>query len=459
MPSENFEGFPVECRFGGLPILIPSGLSSKKFTKGTKLLTFTPAPPAAPAPKLWQFGRSRSTCAGITPTACVPAKLRRSPGQEPENKKFLIKGVSNCTDLARTLGLGIAVICLLYAHVGTCFEDMKRRQAIALLAAAGWSTGSWSAEIDAKSSRNTVCERFTLGTLFRVIIDKDSPQARQAAGEAFAIAERINDACSPQMASAQVQSFCNKPHGKAHEVGLGFFEALELTRHLAEVTEGRFDPTIGPMTTLWATARQRGKLTAPDAIAKAREAIGWRHLVLDAEKHTAMLEKEAMQLDFGMVARGFAADKMLEKLAENGFPQAIVRAGNDIRVGEPPGGAETWRLRVPVSDPGGDKDIMVPLAKAGISTVGGMSQSVRIGGIRYALLLDPVTGHGLTNFISATVIADSAITASALAVAACVAGPEATRQSFAAWGARAARMVYEDQGKRQLAVMGDFPKI
>lgn len=334
---------------------------------------------------------------------------------------------------------------------------MKRRQAMILLAAAGWPIAGRSAEIGGGTARNTVCERFTLGCLFRVIIDEDSAEARLAAGEAFAIAERINDACSPQMPGAQVQSFCSKPHGQAHEVGPGFFEALELTRRLAELTDGRFDPTFGPLTTLWSEARRRGKLPAVDALAKAREAVGWRHLVLDADKHTAMLEKEGMRLDFRAVACGFAADKMLAKLAEMGFPQAIIHAGNDIRVGDPPRGADTWRLRVPVSDPGGNKVIVVPLAKAGISTAGGMIQAVRIGGTRYADMLDPATGLGLTRFVSATVIADSATASAALAVAACAAGPEATRQSFAAWGARAVRMVYEDQGERQLAVMGDFP--
>jgi thiamine biosynthesis lipoprotein len=114
-------------------------------------------------------------------------------------------------------------------------------------------------------------------------------------------------------------------------------------------------------------------------------------------------------------------------------------------------------LRVPVSDPGGDKVIVVPLAKAGIATAGGMNQAVRIGGTRYSSMLDPATGLGLTHGIAATVIADSATAAAALAVAACAAGPEATKESFAAWGARAVRLVYEAQGKRQLAVMGDFP--
>ncbi len=301
------------------------------------------------------------------------------------------------------------------------------------------------------------CEHFTLGCLFRVIIDDNSPQARQAAGEAFAIAERINEACSPQMAGAQVQAFCRRPHGQAHEVGPGFFDALTQTRRLAELTDGRFDPTLGPLTSLWAEARKRGRLPAADVLAKAREAVGWQHLVLDPEKCTAMLEKEGMRLDFGAVARGFAADKMLAVLAEKGFPRAVVRAGSDIRVGEAPRGAEAWRIRVTVGDSGGEKILVVPLAKVGISTVGSMAQAVRIGGTRYSNLLDPATGLGLTRDISATVIAETTTASAALAVAACVAGPETTKESFAAWGARAVRLAHDDNGKRVVTVAGDFP--
>jgi FAD:protein FMN transferase len=327
-----------------------------------------------------------------------------------------------------------------------------------LLAAAGWPKIAWSAEIGGTTSRNTVAERFTLGCLFRIIIDENSVEAQKAAGEAFAIAERVNDACSPLMPGAQVQSFCSKPHGQAHEVGPGFFEALEQTRRLAELTEGRFDPTHGPLTALWKLARQRKSLPTADELAKARESVGWRHLVLDAEKRTAMLEKEGMRLDFGAVARGFAVDKMLQQLIERGFPQAIVRAGDDFRVGDPPKGAESWHLKIRVSDEDGERILVLPLSKGAISTAGGMGQSTRIGETKYADMLDPATGFGLTRFVSATVLAETATISSALAFAACVAGQETTNSSFAAWGAKAVRMVLEDGEKKQVVVMGAFPQ-
>lgn len=330
---------------------------------------------------------------------------------------------------------------------------MKRRQAITLLAAAAAGRPDRLAAAEPALVR----ERFTLGCLFRVIIDDQGPAAKQAVAEAFTIADRINDACSAQMADAQVRSFCQKEHGKPHEVGPGFFDALTETRRLAELTGGRFDPTVGPLTELWREARRRGRLPDEAALAKARAAVGWQHLVLDADKRTAMLEKPGMQLDFGAVARGFAADKMLALLTERGFPRALVRAGSEIRVGEPPRGAEAWRVRVP-ADASGDQVFVIPLAKAAVSTTGGMRQAVTIGGTRYASIVDPATGLGLTRAVSATVVADTATAAAALATAACLAGPEIVRESLAAWGGRAARMVHERDGKRELLVTDGFPK-
>lgn len=302
-------------------------------------------------------------------------------------------------------------------------------------------------------------EHFTLGCLFRVIIDDNDPKARQATAEAFAIAERINDACSDQMPSAQVRALCHQPHGEAHEVSPGFFEALTLARQLAEATGGRFDPTLGPLTHLWREACHHKSPPAADALAKAREACGWRHLILDPEKHTAMLEAPGMSLDFSAIARGFAADKMLEKLKELGFPRAIVHAGDDIRVGDPPRHAKAWQVSVNLrDDPGRESRIVMPLANAAVSTTGGKADSVTLGGTRYCHIIDPATGLGLTPIASATVIADTATAAAALATACCVADADTAKASLTAWGGRAARISQLKDGKRQVTVSEGFPK-
>lgn len=311
----------------------------------------------------------------------------------------------------------------------------------------------------AAEPRQWTCEHFTLGCLFRVIIDDDdNAKAKQAAAEAFVIAEKINDACSEQMADAQVQSFCRKPHGEAHEVGPGFFEALTQARQLAEATDGRFDPTIGPLTRLWRESCRKKSLPDAEAVAKARAPVGWRHLVLDPEKRTALLEKPGASLDFGPIARGFAADKMFGVLVEKGFSRVIVHAGDDIRVGDPPRGEDHWNVRIRLRDGGGTPQLVLPLAKTAVSTAGGMAHAVTIGGMRYARMVDPETGFGLTKFVAATVVADTATSSAALAAACCIGGPDVAAESLVKWGGRAARIVREQDGRRVVMVTEGFPK-
>jgi thiamine biosynthesis lipoprotein len=64
------------------------------------------------------------------------------------------------------------------------------------------------------------------------------------------------------------------------------------------------------------------------------------------------------------------------------------------------------------------------LANAAVTTSGDAFQFVEIAGQRYSHIVDPRTGLGLTERISATVIAPDCITADSYATAVCVLGPK-----------------------------------
>jgi thiamine biosynthesis lipoprotein len=64
------------------------------------------------------------------------------------------------------------------------------------------------------------------------------------------------------------------------------------------------------------------------------------------------------------------------------------------------------------------------LRDAAVSTSGDKEQYAVIGGKRYAHIIDPRTGMGLTDTWQATVIAPDGMTADALATALVVLGPE-----------------------------------
>lgn len=267
-------------------------------------------------------------------------------------------------------------------------------------------------------------ERPLMGTKFSVVCyAKNREMAEKAAEAAFANAEEINAAASDYLPHSELSLLSSKPVGIPVPLSPLLFDLLDHSRRLAEATDGAFDPTLGPMTKLWRETRLSGRLPEPEALAAARTASGWRHFTLDPEARTITLLRENMAFDLGGIAKGYAADLMLETLGEAGISQALITAGGDIRVGEAPPGREGWNVALKTFDVGKNEEILT-LFNAAVSTSGDLHQSVEIDGVSYSHILDPATGLGLTRRIAASVIADEAKLSDALATAACVLGSD-----------------------------------
>ena len=67
---------------------------------------------------------------------------------------------------------------------------------------------------------------------------------------------------------------------------------------------------------------------------------------------------------------------------------------------------------------------MLPISNRSVATSGNYERFFEIDGKKYCHIIDPRTGYSATSLISATVIAESATQADALATAVFVLGPE-----------------------------------
>ena len=267
-------------------------------------------------------------------------------------------------------------------------------------------------------------ERPLMGTKFGVVCYAESRVvAEKAAEKAFSKAEEINAVASDYLPESELSLLSTKSIGEPVPLSPLLFDLLDHSRRIAEATGGAFDPTLGPMTKLWRKTRTSGRLPNAENLAAARYACGWRHFTLDPEARTITLLRENMAFDLGGIAKGYAADLMLDSLAAAGIRQALVTAGGDIRLGDAPPGREGWKVAVKTFEVTKNEEILT-LSNAAVSTSGDLHQSVVIEGVTYSHILDPSTGLGLTRRVAASVIADEAKLSDALATAACVLGPD-----------------------------------
>ncbi len=288
----------------------------------------------------------------------------------------------------------------------------------------------WSQEHPANPVTGTNRYEFSepqMGLPFRIVLYAHEPAtAQKAARAAFERIAQLNDILSDYDTDSELSRLSRTAGEKrAVPVSPDLWLVLARAQEFARQTDGAFDITVGPYVSLWRKARREKNLPRPDLLAAARDAVGWRHLVLDARHRTATLLVADMRLDLGSIAKGYAIDEGLRVLLVHGISRALVTGGGDMAAGYPPPGAKGWRITLaPLDAADAPPARHLLLTRAGLGTSGDLYQHVEIDGVRYSHIVDPKTGYGLTDHSLVTVIARDCITANSLATSVSVLGPE-----------------------------------
>jgi thiamine biosynthesis lipoprotein len=131
-----------------------------------------------------------------------------------------------------------------------------------------------------------------------------------------------------------------------------------------------------------------------------------------------------MRLDFGGIAKGFAADAVADMLRERSIAGALVDlGGNILAFGSKPDGS-LWRIGIqnPFDSRGAVVGVLTVSASA-VVTSGVYERYSELQGVRYHHILDPFTGYPSDNGLaSVTIVTDDAMAADALSTGVFVLG-------------------------------------
>lgn len=265
-----------------------------------------------------------------------------------------------------------------------------------------------------------------MGTLFKITLyAADDSYAKMASDAAFAKVAALERAMTDYDPESELMRLCASPTNVPVKLSEELFAVLDESLKIARISDGAFDPTIGPIIRQWRRARRQGVLPTSDQIVHAQKSVGWKNLTLDPSNRTATLLAPDMQLDLGGIAKGYAADAALAELKSCGVICALVAASGDIAAGDAPPGTRGWTVSVDIPGATERRSETFLLKNAAVSTSGDAEQFTVINGIRYSHIVDARTGVGLTNHLQVSVFASRAMLTDAFATTACVLGTDA----------------------------------
>ncbi|HET9531002.1 MAG TPA: FAD:protein FMN transferase [Blastocatellia bacterium] len=291
-----------------------------------------------------------------------------------------------------------------------------------------------------------------MGTRFSIILySRDGETAKRASRAAFECIGRLDAIMSDYRETSELTKVSREAHGRWVKVSDDLYRVLETSQKLAVETRGAFDITIGPVVRLWRHARRTGRMPDAERLERARRLVGYDKLYLDERTRSVRLDKQGMLLDLGGIAKGYAADQALDVLRRYGIRRALVAAGGDIAVNDPPPGKRGWAIAVaPLETSAGPPLQHLLLSNRAVSTSGDREQYVEIDGIRYSHIVDPESAYGVKGSGSVTVVAGDCTTSDSLATAVSVLGP-----------LRGVKLIDSKEGASALIVQttGDGPRV
>lgn len=207
----------------------------------------------------------------------------------------------------------------------------------------------------------------------------------------------------------------NHSNGNPVSVSDDTISLLHTAIYYSELSEGKVDLTVLPLSELWDFGSE-GNSHIPDdnAIQEAISHINYR--TVHIEGNTVKLLDSDTAIDLGFIAKGYIADRLKEYLLEQGVKSACINlGGNLITIGTKPDG-QPYRIGIqkPFSDEG---EIITAIDVTDYSVVssGVYERYFYEDGVLYHHLLDPATGYPADNNIAGvTILTPSSVDADAL---------------------------------------------
>jgi FAD:protein FMN transferase len=241
----------------------------------------------------------------------------------------------------------------------------------------------------------------------------------------FARLHELHNRLSVNIPGSELDAVSDAAGRSAVRVSDDVFFVIGKALELSSLSDGLFDPTVGPLMKVWRMNAQDPKVPDAGRIAEAKKLVSWRDVVMDASARTIFLRRAGMRLDAGGLLKGYAADETVRILAAHGVTSAIVDLGGDIfAMGRKPGAA-SWQIGI--QNPDDERGASIGIASVvnrSVVTSGVYEHYFVQDGKRYHHIMDVRTGYPVDNGLTGvTVIADSSMDADGIALSIFCLGP------------------------------------
>ncbi len=239
---------------------------------------------------------------------------------------------------------------------------------------------------------------------------------------ALAIASEIEAQMSTHTEDSEIAHINRQAGRVAATVSEETFQLVRRAKKFSALSDGIFDLTVGPLVELWDIGSGEESVPPQDALSAALQKVNFKNVQLieaDAAESKApqvFLQNEGMRIDLGGIAKGYAADRMVEYLQSKGVEYGIVNLGGNVYAFGKKHNDSKWKIGIqsPTDERGRYIGVIELIDKA-VVTSGKYERYFIEDGRRYHHILSTEDGYPIENGLaSVSIVAADATAADAL---------------------------------------------
>ncbi|MBQ8013703.1 MAG: FAD:protein FMN transferase [Treponema sp.] len=276
------------------------------------------------------------------------------------------------------------------------------------------------------SSCSQVEPRFehVLGTVCFVNLYEGGKEAYY--DEIFARLQQIHGEFSFAGSDSDIKKLREADESEPVVVSDDAFTVLQMAQRISEISGGAFDISIEPIVSLWKVNTDSPHVATKAELDSLLPLVDYRNIILNPEDKSVRLLKKGVEIDFGGIAKGFAADEIVKICKKHKIRRAVIDLGGNVYVYGKKKKTNFWNVGIKNPEyPDSAPLIKLTVPEISVVTSGTYERFFNDGEKRYHHILSPKDGWPVENELySVSVISTNSMLADGLTTAFFVLGTE-----------------------------------
>jgi len=202
------------------------------------------------------------------------------------------------------------------------------------------------------------------------------------------------------------------------------WQLLLAARQVYADTDGLVDISIAPLLRLWEIHVRKQIWPSDAAIAETRAAVGLGKIRFDDHAQSVHFSHAHTSLDMRGIAKGYALEMAASIAAAHNLHSGTIEIGSSMTycLPKPPPRKNSYRINISNPFDRSNHIGSIDVSNATIASCGGSENIHDLQGGRLQAIIDPRSGHALTQIGSVTVVSNGLGNAEALATAIFIGG-------------------------------------